>query len=328
VNERFKIAILATGKVIQMLQRFLAGLVVVGFLLLGGCVSTQEVCTTQYDSSPRLAIISAYEPELKLLLSEADISDTYIINGRSYHIGQLAENEVVLLKSGISMVNAAMTTQTVIDYFNVDGIIVSGIAGGVNPDLNIGDVIVPDQWGQYQEQLFAREAKDGWDLGWYSEEFSNYGMMFPQKVTVTRKGNNPDSEKEHFWFQADPEMLSVARQAIGNVQLRKCTLLGKCLETDPVVILGGNGVSGPTFVDNAKYRGWVWDTFEANALDMETASVAHVAYVNDIPFIAFRSLSDLAGGGSGENEIDVFFQLASDNSAEVVISFLEVWRER
>jgi adenosylhomocysteine nucleosidase len=39
-------------------------------------------------------------------------------------------------------------------------------------------------------------------------------------------------------------------------------------------------------------------------------------------------LSDLAGGGSGENEIDVFFQLASDNSAEVVISFLEVWRER
>jgi len=198
----------------------------------------------------------------------------------------------------------------------------------VNPDLNIGDVIVPEQWGQYQEQLFARETKDGWDLGWHSREFSNYGMMFPQKVSVTRKGNKPDSEEEQFWFKVDPEMLSVAQQVVGKVQLSDCTKLGKCLETDPKVIIGGNGVSGSTFMDNAEYRDWVWDTFQANALDMESAAVAHVAYVNDIPFVAFRSLSDLAGGGSGSNEINIFFQLASDNSAKVVIAFLEVWSDR
>ncbi|RPI92993.1 MAG: phosphorylase, partial [Chloroflexi bacterium] len=58
-------------------------------------------------------------------------------------------------------------------------------------------------------------------------------------------------------------------------------------------------------------------------LDMESAAVAHVAYVNNVPFIAFRSLSDLAGGGPGENEISTFFQLAADNSANVVIAFLE-----
>jgi adenosylhomocysteine nucleosidase len=61
---------------------------------------------------------------------------------------------------------------------------------------------------------------------------------------------------------------------------------------------------------------------------METAAVAHVAYVNDVPFIAFRSLSDLAGGGPGANEIDIFFQLASDNSAEVVLTFLQAWGEQ
>ena len=123
-------------------------------------------------------------------------------------------------------------------------------------------------------------------------------------------------------------MLAAARQAADEVQLNKCTSGGKCLGVDPVVITGGNGVSGPTFVDNAEYRDWVWDTFQADALDMETAAVAHVAYVNNVPFIAFRSLSDLAGGGSGENEISTFFQLASDNSAEVILAFLQVWGER
>jgi adenosylhomocysteine nucleosidase len=76
-------------------------------------------------------------------------------------------------------------------------------------------------------------------------------------------------------------------------------------------------------VDNAAYREWVWQTFEADSLDMESAAVAHVAYANSVPFIAFRSLSDLAGGGPGENELPTFFLLAADNSATVVAAFLE-----
>ena len=81
-------------------------------------------------------------------------------------------------------------------------------------------------------------------------------------------------------------------------------------------------MSGPTFVDNAAYRQWVWQTFQADALDMETAAVALVAYVNRVPFIAFRSLSDLAGGGPGKNEGRVFGKLAADNSAAVVMQYL------
>ena len=61
---------------------------------------------------------------------------------------------------------------------------------------------------------------------------------------------------------------------------------------------------------------------------MESAAVAHVAYVNGVPFIAFRSLSDLAGGGPGENELPTFFRLAADNSAATVIAYLEEWAER
>ncbi len=66
-----------------------------------------------------------------------------------------------------------------------------------------------------------------------------------------------------------------------------------------------------------------WETLSADALDMETAAVAQVAYVNRIPYIAFRSLSDLAGGGPGANEGRVFGRLAADNSAAVVMEYLK-----
>lgn len=61
---------------------------------------------------------------------------------------------------------------------------------------------------------------------------------------------------------------------------------------------------------------------------METAAAAHAAQVNKVLFITFRSLSDLADCGPSENEINTFFQLASDNSAEVIFAFLQVWGER
>jgi adenosylhomocysteine nucleosidase len=79
-------------------------------------------------------------------------------------------------------------------------------------------------------------------------------------------------------------------------------------------------------VDNAGYRDYAWSTWSTDALDMESAAVAHVAKVNGVPFIVFRSLSDLAGGGPGENEISVFFGLAANNSAKVMMAFLEAWR--
>jgi len=283
----------------------------------------QELESTKTDQSPRLVIMSAFDPELAQLRSKANITNTYAINGRTYYVGELAGKDVVLVLSGVSMVNAAMTAQTVLDHFVIDGIVFSGIAGGVNPNLDIGDVVVPAQWGEYQEQVFARETTGGWEPGQSPSDFGNYGMMFPQYLSLTQNGRKPDSEEQLFWLPVSQSMLDVAREVADQVQLSDCTQLKLCLDHEPKVAVGGNGVSGPTFVDNANYRAWVWQTFQADALDMESAAVAHVAYVNNIPFIAFRSLSDLAGGGPGENEISTFFQLAADNSANVVIAFLE-----
>ena len=61
-------------------------------------------------------------------------------------------------------------------------------------------------------------------------------------------------------------------------------------------------------------------------LDMETAATAMVAHSNGVPYIAFRSLSDLAGGGEGENEMGTFMGLAAANSAKVLRAFLAAWK--
>ena len=111
-------------------------------------------------------------------------------------------------------------------------------------------------------------------------------------------------------------MLEVARN-LRNVDLGSCNA-GQCLTRKPQLMVGGNGVSGQAFVDNAGFREYAFKTFQANVLDMETAAVGMVAYSNSVPFIAFRSLSDLAGGGEGENEMVT--------SAKVLLAFLAAWK--
>jgi len=103
----------------------------------------------------------------------------------------------------------------------------------------------------------------------------------------------------------------------------------KCLHEPPKIIVGGSGnsnvsgVSGGAFIDNAEFREYTFNTFGAQVLDMESTAVAHVAYSKAVPFIAIRSLSDLAGGEDGENELPIFFSFAAKNSAEVVKALLQ-----
>lgn len=300
--------------------RFL--LLLICTLFLNAC-SVSQHAITRLDTTPRLAVISAFEAELEKLRSAAAISGTTVVNGRTHYLGTLQGHDVVLLLSGYSMVNAAMTTQALFDHFTVKGIVFSGIAGGVNPGLQVGDVTVPVQWGNYQESLFARETATGFDSGPFPEDFRNFGMIYPRSSSVPLIGGEPDKLEKRFWFPVDPLALKTAAKLAGSVKLNRCTPAGDCLEKEPKLVVGGNGVSGPTFVDNAAYRQWAWGTFQADALDMETAAVAHVAYVNRVPYIAFRSLSDLAGGGPGKNEGKTFGKLAADNSAAVVIEYLK-----
>ena len=125
----------------------------------------------------------------------------------------------------------------------------------------------------------------------------------------------------------DTNLFDVASAATLNVGLKRCVSEKACLTHPPKVVIGGNGVSGAAFVDNAAFRTWAFDTFNAQVLDMESAGVAHVAAINNVPYLAFRSLSDLAGGGPGENEEETFEHLAAENSVAVLRAFLKALPE-
>jgi adenosylhomocysteine nucleosidase len=274
------------------------------------------------DTTPRIAVFSAYEPEWKALEGAVEGPVSHHAHGVSFVTGRVEGRDVVLVLSGISMVNAAMTAQMALDRFNVQAILFSGIAGGVDPSLDIGDVVIAERWGEYLDAILARETPQGFRLPpWQPKEFANFGMIFPHDVEIAHEGH--DKPTPQFWFPVDGRLLETARGALSGVELKRCVAGDTCLKHAPRVVVGGNGVSGTMFVDNAAFRAYAFDTFKAEVLDMESAAVAHVGAVNGVPFLAFRSLSDLAGGGPGENEITTFQGLTAENTVTVVRAFLK-----
>ena len=308
----------------RRVRTLIAGLA--ALLLLAAAAPSPAEAHAIRDEVPRTAVISAVAPEMAILKGELEGAAVHAVNGVEFTTGTLEGQGVVLFLSGIGVVNAAMTVQLALDHFAIERILFSGIAGGVDPGLNIGDVVVADRWGQYLEMLFAREVEGGWaTMPFFEYPYANFGMMFPRSVTVLRAG--VDQPETRFWFPVDEALLAGASRAAKEVALARCTADERCLREPPRIVVGGAGVSGSAFVDNAGFREWAFETFGARVLDMERAAVAHVAYANDVPFIAVRSLSALAGGGEGANQMEAFLGLAAGNAATVVKALLRAISE-
>ena len=93
-------------------------------------------------------------------------------------------------------------------------------------------------------------------------------------------------------------MLAAARRALPKLPVLKKS--GRAV----TVSVGGNGVASTVFLDNAKYREWIFRVWQARCTDMESTALAQVAYANRKPALIIRGLSDLAGGQHGKNPID------------------------
>lgn len=87
-------------------------------------------------------IIGAMEEEVKTLEDSMTLDSIYNIAGLEFYKGKLNSKQVVIVKSGIGKVNSAVATQILIDRFYANEIINSGVAGGLNKKLQIGDVVI------------------------------------------------------------------------------------------------------------------------------------------------------------------------------------------
>lgn len=90
----------------------------------------------------RFGIIGAMDEEIELYLEAMSETTSIVKAGVTYYAGEMEGNAVVLCKSGVGKVNAAVTTQMLLNQFQVDRVIFTGVAGAVHPDLNIGDIVV------------------------------------------------------------------------------------------------------------------------------------------------------------------------------------------
>ena len=217
--------------------RLIVGCSVAAVLTTAGV--TPALAHDVQDGVARIAVVSAFAPELAILRDDLSAPALHSLNGVEFVTGSLEEQDVVLFLSGISVVSAAMTVQLALDHFDIQGIVFSGIAGGVDPRLHIGDVVIADRWGQYLELVFAREVEGAWlTPPFFHYPYANFGMMFPRSVTVQHAGTA--APETRFWFPVDHALLDAARRAAASAVLDRCIAQDTCLQQDPRVVVGGS----------------------------------------------------------------------------------------
>lgn len=151
--------------------------------------------------------------ELRELMLEKEIKE---IAGMKFYTGKLNGKECVLVESGIGKVNAAICTTLLINQFNSKKIIFTGVAGGVDPILNVGDIVISDDLVQHDVDVTAFGCKYGeiprMDNSFFqadkllSEKAYNVAKkIFPEKNVVKGRVLSGDqfvsSAEKTKWFQ-------------------------------------------------------------------------------------------------------------------------------
>lgn len=123
-------------------------LIVVAAMLLAGCAPSPTVVTCGPDITnvPHVFIVSAFELELDAVSQAVGVKSTCSLNGIDYLLAEYGGRETVIYLSGVGPTKAEETTESTLESFRVQALVFSGIAGGLNPDLQVGDVTIPGEW--------------------------------------------------------------------------------------------------------------------------------------------------------------------------------------
>ena len=193
------------------------------------------------------------------------------------------EDKVILQKSGIGKVNAAIQAVEMIRQYKPDVIISSGCAGGNGDDVNIQDVVVSSELAYHD--VYCGTAIDSTTV---------YGQV--QGLPAR--------------FQADPYLLRKAQElSIVNCQL----------SIHPGLIVTGDWFVD----SKEKMREIIGHFPEAKAVDMESAAIAHTCYIYKVPFISFRVISDIPLRDTDASQYHNFWDTIAENSFQVTKTFIE-----
>lgn len=228
----------------------------------------------------KIGIIVAMQEELEEVLKIMSDIEEKEIYGISFVDGKIEKEKVVVVKSGVGKVNAARTTQILIDKLDVTKVINVGSAGALNPSLNIGDIVIADKLIQHDFDITAFNHKKGYITG-----VGDYIYCDENLINKFKKAENKLGDKAY------------------NIKT-------------------GTIASGDIFCTEINMKNKIYSKFNADCVEMEGAAIAQVCYLDKIPFIVIRSISD-SPNGNNAIVFDEFVKLASKRCASILKEFFK-----
>lgn len=228
-----------------------------------------------------LGIIGAMAEEVEQLKQEMVQPEICTVAGMDFYKGQIGGRDVVVVKSGIGKVNAAMCVQILVERFAVDGIVNTGIAGSLRPEIEIGDMVLSTDAVQHDMDAAA------------------FGY---------RAGQIP--QMDVFSFVADEKLRELAKAC--------------CQRVNPGLGLHeGRVLTGDQFISDKAKKAWLTETFDGFCTEMEGAAIAQAAYMNRVPFLIVRAISDKADD-SANMDYEEFERQAIVHSVKLTRALIEV----
>lgn len=227
----------------------------------------------------KIGIIGAMELEVEIL--KEHMTTTHITQkaNMEFYEGTLNGTDVVVVRSGVGKVNAALCVQILADLFDVTAVINTGVAGSLNASLNIGDILVSTD--------ALHHDVDATIFGYQLGEVPQLGCRE---------------------FIADRHLSELAVEV--------------CREVNPdIKVSTGRVVSGDQFISSKAVKEHLIQEFHGDCAEMEGASIAHGAYLNKIPFVIIRAISDKADD-SAQTDYPTFEKAAAIHSARLVEGML------
>jgi adenosylhomocysteine nucleosidase len=236
-----------------------------------------------------IGLICAIPQELtQLRMSMTQVVATDIAQV-SFVAGRLDGHSVVLAGAGMGKVNAAVVTSILVNHFDCRAVVFSGIAGGLDPALTIGDVVIADRAVQY-------------DAGIIEDE-----QLIPYQPGHIRFFNPTDE----LGYPAPPDLLTRIADRIAGLELPGIAEAAGGNDRQPQIVYG-TVLTGDAYLHCGRTRDRLHREFGGLAVEMEGGAVAQVCAAFDVPWLVIRTLSDLAG-----EDLEIDFTVFADQAAAV-----------